>query len=557
MSKATFFALLLLMATNSGSTRTIKEHMNLISDGTDHKSNTTNMIDMKLEATSVTCTPVYDFLPCTTVVWGQLFLIVVYEYLISLGEGFVSSGSDLMFQLLGPGIFGASTFHLLGTIPEVVLVLVSGLTASTDSAEEQAEMSMALLAGSAVMLLTLIWGACVASGSYDISQSSSSSSLNIKKLFSLDYGIQTDNETRHTARIMIVSLIPFLILQLPKIIGGSCARIAILVALIISVALLCLYILYQIFQPWLQTRRFEFLIRRYFPSSILQNFLTSKGIPDESLLRNLFKEIDQNNDTQISVAELRALILGIELEEVGLKSSNFVENVLKQFDISGDARISETEFVNGLSKWVSDTKASFESIGPALTKFFSRSFKKTEEEHKKVLTQRKSSQTTVRSWWNFTKATFLLVLGTAILSFLTLPLMESISEFASDINISSFAISYVIIPLALNSREAISMITTIRQKNKKDASLTLSEMYGAVFMNNMMGLTMFLLLVYIRDLSWDFSAEVLVVLIICAIMGIYSSISTKFPFWSSIIAFLLYPSSLLIIYILTAVFGWS
>ena len=40
---------------------------------------------------------------------------------------------------------------------------------STETAEEQAVMSMAILAGSAVMFLTLIWGTCVAIGSKDIS----------------------------------------------------------------------------------------------------------------------------------------------------------------------------------------------------------------------------------------------------------------------------------------------------------------------------------------------------------------------------------------------------
>jgi hypothetical protein len=76
-------------------------------------------------------------------------------------------------------------------------------------------------------------------------------------------------------------------------------------------------------------------------------------------------------------------------------------------------------------------------------------------------------------------------------------------------------------------------------------------------MNNMMGLAIFLALVYIRDLSWDVSAEVLVVLLICTGMTLFTSFCTKFPFWTCILAYLLYPLSLLLIYVLTTVFGWS
>lgn len=83
------------------------------------------------------------------------------------------------------------------------------------------------------------------------------------------------------------------------------------------------------------------------------------------------------------------------------------------------------------------------------------------------------------------------------------------------------------------------------------------QIYGGVFMNNIMGLAIFLLLVYIRDLSWDVSAEVLVILIICTAMGLFGSFITKIPFWTCIIVYLLYPISLLLLYILTEVLGWA
>ncbi len=76
-------------------------------------------------------------------------------------------------------------------------------------------------------------------------------------------------------------------------------------------------------------------------------------------------------------------------------------------------------------------------------------------------------------------------------------------------------------------------------------------------MNNLLCLSVFLALIYIRGLTWDFSAEVLVVLIVCIVMGSFASFRTHFPLWTSIVAFLLYPFSLALIYVLDYVLGWS
>ncbi|PKI37682.1 hypothetical protein CRG98_041975 [Punica granatum] len=69
------------------------------------------------------CEQMYGFLPCSNSMWGHLFLIVVYEYLLFHGESYVASGSEQIFKLLGPGIFGASAFHVLGALPESLILI--------------------------------------------------------------------------------------------------------------------------------------------------------------------------------------------------------------------------------------------------------------------------------------------------------------------------------------------------------------------------------------------------------------------------------------------------
>lgn len=191
--------------------------------------------------------------------------------------------------------------------------------------------------------------------------------------------------------------------------------------------------------------------------------------------------------------------------------------------------------------------------------------------------------------WEYMKALALVLFGTIVTALVALPLIMNVSGFATDANIPSFLIPYVIIPCAINIPRLLSTINSASQKTQRAASLTLSQVfsyimfqhnihidethakarrieingfkfvqiYSGVFMNNMSSLTTFLLTVYIRDLAWDVSAEVFVVLIICGVMGIFTSTRTVFPLWSGYVGYLLYPISLLMLYLLTVVWGWS
>lgn len=50
----------------------------------------------------------------------------------------------------------------------LIFFAVSGLSGSPETAQDQVAVGMGLLAGSTVMLLTVIWGSCVLIGKCDI-----------------------------------------------------------------------------------------------------------------------------------------------------------------------------------------------------------------------------------------------------------------------------------------------------------------------------------------------------------------------------------------------------
>lgn len=96
----------------------------LVSDGTDDvQSHEPSFLLLKGMGSSDECEHMYGFLPCSSNIYGHLFLIVVYEYLLFRGESLMVAGGEQIFKLLGPGIFGASAFHILGALPESLIVL--------------------------------------------------------------------------------------------------------------------------------------------------------------------------------------------------------------------------------------------------------------------------------------------------------------------------------------------------------------------------------------------------------------------------------------------------
>ena len=70
------------------------------------------------------------------------------------------------------------------------------------------------------------------------------------------------------------------------------------------------------------------------------------------------------------------------------------------------------------------------------------------------------------SWFNYFKAAFLLIIGTAVLTLLAQPIIETIDEFSNAVNIPSFIISYVVIPVAMSYREAMEAIKSARLMTK-------------------------------------------------------------------------------------------
>ncbi|KAL2494771.1 Calcium-binding EF-hand family protein [Forsythia ovata] len=225
---------------------------------------------------------------------------------------------------------------------------------------------------------------------------------------------------------------------------------------------------------------------------------------------------------------------------------------MEVFDSNKDKTISYQEFADGCKKWISETKQSTKNSDspsnkdgndaidePELVNGIKEMWNKSlpaakrsdekgnvDEFHKIVKEKVLHGNSLV---WTFIKSVLQVVLGIVIMTYLGGPLTTSILQLSNSMNVSSFAISFVVVPLAMNARAAIAAISPASHKSEKTASLTFSEIYGGVVMSNISNLTALLAIVYAKDLTWDYSAEVLTVLVVCAIIGFiaYSRDSSK------------------------------
>ncbi|KAK2632182.1 hypothetical protein EUGRSUZ_L01893 [Eucalyptus grandis] len=422
------------------------------------------------------------------------------------------------------------------------------------------------------MLLTVIWGSCVLVGKCDLQDSTAVDKLDTKGFSLTGSGITIDNLTRSAAWIMVISVIPFLVIQLLQLLDSTSGRhVAVLIALILSVVLLISYCLYQVFQRQIQVRRMKYWEERrvifgflgHVKKRAIGRLMKDDGEVNTEIVYKIFKTIDTNNDDHLTASELKAFVIGIRFEEIDLDASD-ADKIMAAFDTSHDNRLSYDEFRKGIKKCLkkavrSGKGSNLKNVVDAI-KIIDHAGHQAKNEHEQLL-EGEQSDVVVEIVENVKmtslKAVGLLILGTVIAAAFADPLVDAVDYFSDATGIPTFFISFIVLPLATNSSEAVSAIIFASRKKQKTASLTFSELYGAVTVNNLLCLAVFLALVYIRGLTWDFTSEVIVILIVCIVMGIFASFRTTFPLWTVSVAFILYPFSLALVYVLDYVLGWS
>ncbi|CAM6038452.1 unnamed protein product [Sphagnum compactum] len=494
------------------------------------------------------CEELYGLMPCSTSLGGNLSLLLIYGFMLLKAAQLLSDGSELLLAVLSPGIIGGLVLPILGALPDALLILVSGLGATQAEAQSEVLVGMGLVAGSSVMLLTALWGSCLIVGRCDLVDTSHGKLVakdrTLNKGFSLfGTGVTTDKQTKWLSWIMMATLLPYVVAQIPRLLGLTAGgSLAVAIAGVLSVLGVIAYCTYQLIAPWIQERRIYWAKHKYkshvmhrmsyyaHKKNLGQVFLEDGATLDAEVLRRFFQKFDQNKDEALEEAELERLIkkLGIEHKK-NMPEKHEIALWMKEFDnVPKDNRITEEEFLKGMEKWRDSVKLT-NTCGTNWHSNPNNSGASPQNYDPEVLLLQPFLQIL---WW--------------------MQLVASQKPLESP----PFFIAFIATPLATNSSEAISSILFARRKHKKNISMTFSQIYGAVTMNNTLCLGIFLAIVYFRGLMWDFSAEITVILFSTLVMGGLAAVHTTFPLWVAFIAIALYPISIGLVAYLDYVCGW-
>jgi Ca2+/Na+ antiporter len=189
----------------------------------------------------------------------QIFtLVVIYGYILCYASNMISDGSELLLCVPAyAGIVGSIVLPVLGAVPDGCIVLFSGLG---PNAQSTLNVGVGALAGSTIMLLTVPWFLSVYGGRVNVDPSTGEAKYNKQPKLSpqnetslFNAGVAVSASTAHGSTIMLLSAIPFLVLQGPAMfyVNMTVAKQAMkesgwsLIGLLLCIFVFCAYLWYQ------------------------------------------------------------------------------------------------------------------------------------------------------------------------------------------------------------------------------------------------------------------------------------------------------------------------
>jgi Ca2+/Na+ antiporter len=295
----------------------------------------------------------------------------------------------------------------------------------------------------------------------------------------------------------------------------------------------------------------------------------------------IFKKHDKDNSGYIEAGELKTVLV-----ELGLNlNRQSVQELLAEIDIGNkddgdegkrDGKISLNEFKHAINSWIREGVSANNKSNVSQKKTdilvdndnnpkdnlvaFSQEINFKNLEEGKESEEHEEEEEDEEEFWDLTdtqiklKAFSLLLIGTAICTVFSDPMVDIISSVGTKLNISPFYISFVVTPLASNASEVIAGLMFAKKKTTQSISLTLATLHGAATMNSTLALGIFMSLIYFRNLSWSFSAEVITVIFVILVVGL-NSLARTIRLWQAVIVGSLYPLSILLVYIMENQFG--
>eukprot|EP00932_Pfiesteria_piscicida_P018068 SRR837773.4938.p1 GENE.SRR837773.4938~~SRR837773.4938.p1 ORF type:complete len:227 (+),score=82.00 SRR837773.4938:370-1050(+) len=225
-------------------------------------------------------------------------------------------------------------------------------------------------------------------------------------------------------------------------------------------------------------------------------------------------------------------------------------------DKDGDGNITFDEFVDYLYDFMMDAQkmsAAPVEASPKYVKYDEQDEDEEEEMPEDLAHLSPSQQITrvvMRSLW-------MMGLGTALVLAFSDPMVDCLNEWGTRLGISPFYISFVLAPFASNASELLSAYTYAVKKTEKNMTTSLSTLIGAACMNNTFVLAIFLALIYLQGLAWQFTAETVAMVLVQWVIGLLAMSNTTQTSFLGCLILMCYPGCLAIVWFCENILGWD
>ncbi|KAG1679416.1 hypothetical protein FOA52_007707 [Chlamydomonas sp. UWO 241] len=303
---------------------------------------------------------------------ASLLEVAVYGYILLQGAGLLGAGSEMLLEILNPGIIGGVVLPLLGAIPDSLIIVNAGLHATPETAQEQVAVGVGTLAGSTMLLLSLAYGGSILVGRCDLDDNGRAKDKTHTRGWDLDStGVTTDDSVRQGALVMAASVLLYGFVQIPANLGDYNDQSAALAGAAACLFSAVAYCVYSVVSPERQQRRIEAAQKKRFrqyaikaialktSSSKYGGLVDAAGALNPAAVTRLFDEFDTDKNGHMDANELRGFITALNLtgdtSAGGITCENAsTDYMLLELDVSKDNIVSKDEFTTVLQKWVSE-----------------------------------------------------------------------------------------------------------------------------------------------------------------------------------------------------------
>ena len=510
-----------------------------------------------------------------------LFLTAVYGYILYTASNMISDGSELLLLIPSlAGLVGSVVLPVLGAVPDGAIVLFSGMG---PDAQEQLSVGVGALAGSTVMLLTIPWFLSVYAGRVDIRNGVAKYSkpkLTDATSFWTSQGVEGTAAVAQGAKIMMVTALLYLIIQVPaSSIHGPEEEIALgehsyaLAGVIICFVAFVMYLVYQYREASasssLEKNAHELRVDAVIVDKIkageislraaLVDVAAATTVGDSEstplngghdpliarlkvILKPFFAMYDKDHSGFIDRKELSLIMRDMHVHEDAAQ----LEQRFQKYDVDRDGTLDFMELVRGTAEVVRDPAAVARMAGS--THGEEEDDEEDDEEIPEEFLDLPPEQQQRRI---FLRSCQLMGVGTLLVILFSDPMVDALSELGNRTGVSPFYVSFVLAPLASNASELLASYTYALKKTTKSITISLTALEGAGICNNCFCLGIFMVLIYVKGLAWEFTAETIAILVAEVIVGVIALFRVQ-KMWMAAAVLAVYPLSLLLVAVLEA-----